>query len=540
MVEFVNQHALLSSKQLSRRTDESTATSAKIATKIKVVRNHSFELVASNISTFLVLSNITATFEYSDYDDTFSSLLTSDDCDVVLVWIDLDRYDEGGAQLLIERIKTTMGRINVPVLFAPLCTNAALSESLRRNFDKSILVDIERLQTELGANFFDDRLKAYTGTRCSPQACLHISRLIGCVYLPLHVQQPLKAIVVDLDNTLYNGVLGEDGAEGVELTTGHKSLQEMIAKLASEGLFVCVVSKNEQVDVETLFAKRSDFPLRRESITKVLANWQRKSANIELLEQELNIHHSSMLFIDDNVGELFEVSNALPEISTLWASQDAEANCRALSIFPGVMRRNPVSHEDLARSRDIIANDERKRLRMELSSDEYMRSLAIKIRFEQNEQKDVSRVAELSCKTNQFIFNYKRYNAAKISEYTESPDVTVVTARMSDRLVDSGIVAAAVVVNKGKHLCVEEIVVSCRALGRGLDEVIVLGMIRVAHSTFDPGKEVVVEFRDGPRNGPARAFFEEHLKHLSGVAGKFAYDFPEMPITIEKPAGEPK
>jgi FkbH-like protein len=467
------------------------------------MRNHSFELVAATTNTFLELSGLSAEFVYSSYDDSFGEYKSFSDTDVLVFWIDLARYSSENLCLVSEQIETIVRQTRVPSIVAMIGGQLEFSSIVNR-------VSFEDIEALLGLEFFDDRLADFAGTRLSAQACLQISRRLGLQVIPAAVKPGLKALIVDLDNTLYSGVLGEDGPRGIRLKDGHFMLQSELHRLSSQGFFVCVVSKNDEVDVEELFSLRDDFPLRRKDVTKIVANWKHKSENIKSLEVYLNIHHTSFLFIDDNLGELTEVGIALPGIQLLWASSDAHANHRALKNFPGLLKMTS-SMEDTVRKADILANEQRRLLRAELSQEDYLRSLDIEIEFNVNNTTQFPRVAELSRKTNQFIFGYKRYSDLALNEIANRGDAAIVAISMRDRLLDSGVIGSVIALKRDDHLIVEDVFVSCRALGRGLDETIVLGAITRATEELKCDR-VLVCFQKGERNKPAEMFVSQHLR----------------------------
>jgi FkbH-like protein len=342
----------------------------------------------------------------------------------------------------------------------------------------------------------------------------------------------LKAIVADLDNTLYFGVVGEDGADGVVLTEGHRKLQGQLKQLRDQGFFLCIASKNDRRDINALFAKRADFPLRVDDFTKICASWSSKAVMIAEIAEFLNIHTSAMLFIDDNIGELQTASASYPDLRLLMAYPDAEQTSRALKNYPGLLKLSSTS-EDLLRGADVQANERRAALKSTMSREEYLRSLDVKLTFSADNLRHAERVAELAGKTNQFIFSYKRYKRYEVEALARSGSAAVVTVAMKDKLCDSGVIGACVGVARDSYAEIEELFVSCRALGRGLDDVIALGAIAVVCEKLGADK-VKIDFVRGERNTPARRFFDAKLKRLSDGAALFSYKFPENTVTIKK------
>lgn len=471
---------------------------------IKVYRNHSFELISSVIPAYLKYAGMNIEFHYSDYDDSFSFFDFSDAEDAVLLWIDLSRYAVDDVETFVaDRIKDIKNRTSKPVL--------VVTTGRRISLEKEIFsFDLDSLEQEIGEGFFDLKREPITGTKLSNKACLVAARELGTKYFPALFQPALKAIVVDLDNTLYKGVLGEDGIEGIELTSAHALLQEKLAGLAAQGFFICIVSKNEQSDVEKMFDLRSDFPLQKSALTFINASWQAKSKSILDIAARLNIGTDSMLFIDDNMGELSEVFSHIPDIHLIHAQDNASATLRALSCFPGLLKIFQ-NKEDTLRQSDVQANEQRRKLQENFSHEEYLRNLKMELRILLDDEVGKARIAELSNKTNQFIFTYRRYTLAQVEALIASRDSVIVSLHLRDKLSDSGMIGALVLLREGDTAILDEMYISCRALGRGIDDIIIFEAISDGLKKLSVNK-LQVNFVKGERNRPAEMFYQQYLE----------------------------
>lgn len=493
--------------------------------KVQVFRNHSFELIEHTISVYLDYAGVGVSFSYSNYDDSFSFLDLDTSADLVIVWIDGGRYPNICVQdFLTERLQALRAVTNQPVLVLPFRTDVSLSMA------DVLTVNLSQLCAELGTELVDERTLAATGTALSSKAMLHVSKALGLQYLPALLQPTLKGLVVDFDNTLYQGVLGEDGIQGVTLTPGHKALQQELKQLAGQGFFLCAASKNELEDVCKLLDQRADFPLKREDFTKLCVSWQPKEESIEEIARYLNIHTDSLLFIDDNIGELTSVQMRHPQIRLLHAKEDAFTTLEVLRYYPGLLKLRSSS-DDAKRSADVRSNEERSLLRQTMSHSDYIKSLELKLTYVLDDRTRISRVAELSNKTNQFIFNYKRYSEAEVEQLMSCEDTAVLTLSLSDRLSDSGLVGVFAGRRQDDRLELEECFVSCRALGRGIDEIMVCGAISILLKHFGVS-QLHVQFQPGPRNKPAEAFVNEHLSEYCAEPMEFAYELPQDLLTI--------
>ena len=511
-------------KTPSRRQLLEYAPISRNAVKVCVYRNHSFELVEHTIGAFLDFAGLKADFVYSDYDDSLSFIDLPSDADLLILWLDLARYKIASVETFVnERIAALKTSFKKPVLLVPV--GGAIKSSVPT-------LDLSELQKELGDRFFDERLESATGTRLSSAALIRIAKELGLRYIPALTLSPLKGIVVDLDNTLYEGVLGEDGADGVRLTDGHKKLQSFLKEKAENGWFVCVASKNDERDVFDLFEKRKDFPLKRSDFTMICASWSEKSESVKKILKALNVGADSLLFVDDNAGEVSSMAAAYPQMKTLLASSDGEETYRMLSFYPGLMKF-AIGSDDKIRKADVQSNALRNEMQAKLSKEDYIRSLEMKIVFSVDAVDSAPRIAELANKTNQFIFNYKRYKQDEVLSLMSGKDSVVVSAKLSDKLSDSGTVGVVAGKKIGDgSFDLEECFVSCRALGRGIDDILVLGMIQTAMKEVGADR-LIVRFQKGERNLPAETFVEKYLKKFVNASKAFAFDRDDSLVQIE-------
>jgi FkbH-like protein len=498
---------------------------------ISIYRNHSFELIANTIYPFLSFGGIEIKFEYSDYDDSLSFFNMDFSSDLLILWIDFTRYSvENIDSFIEERIGFLKKKYNKPILFIPFGYYFQLEDK------RVVYYDLKKIENKLGDKYTDSRLEKFSGTKLSSLACIEISKDLGLNYIPSLLKPNLKGIVVDLDNTLYQGILGEDGVNGVRLTEGHQKLQNTLKKLKEQGFFLCIASKNNEKDVIELFNERKDFPLSLEDFTKVYANWNSKADSIGLIAEYLNINSDSLLFIDDNIGELHGVINAYPNIHILLANDDASITDAVLNNYPYLLKLN-VKVEDSFRQKDTQSNETRKNIINSLTKKEYFADLKMQLEYSINIIEQADRISELANKTNQFIFNYKRYLASEI-EYLMCDNKTVVIAvSLRDRLSDSGIIGGVVLTEDKEIAILDECFVSCRALGRGIDDIIVLGAIKIGLKHLNLNC-LEVKCIEGERNTPAITFLNKYLSSYENKPHKFEYQLPSELVEIIIKNGE--
>jgi len=498
---------------------------------VQVFRNHTFEHVERLMGLYLDYAGVSIDFHYSGYDDSFSLASLDPEADAVIMWVDSTRYNVAEFDTFITgRLEAVCSNFQRNIFAACFGSNLDISSIHQRTRNQVTLYEFNRLQRKLGADVVDERLEPFSGTKLSASACQFLAKDLGLNYLPSLLLPNLKCIIVDLDNTLYQGVLGEDGIDGVKVSVGHSELQSELKSLAQKGFFICIVSKNDRQDVVDLFKIRDDFKIGSDDFTIISADWNTKASSIEKIALELNIGLDSVLFIDDNMGELLSVHNSHPDVKLIAAQPDALVTVDILRNFPGIFKLHS-SAEDALRKADIQSNQKRNTLKASLSLKDYLISIHTNLIFHCNKADHAARISELSCKTNQFIFSYKRYSSAQVLKLIDDPEFAVVSVTLSDSLSDSGIIGAVFVERLPACGTLQECFVSCRALGRGLDELIVLGAIQVALDHLSK-TALNIQFCRGPRNAPAESFVETRVRTFLNSINDFHYSIDNSIATV--------
>lgn len=325
-----------------------------------------------------------------------------------------------------------------------------------------------------------------------------------------------KVVVLDADNTLWGGVLGEDGPEGVVLDQeypgiGYHIFQTQLAHLRSLGYLLAVVTKNNERDFLELFERRS-MPLKLSDFVVYRSNWKEKSENIADIAAELNLGLDSFVFIDDNPFEIEEVRSRLPGVEC-WLFPKGSPDA-AMGLLSGVssLRAPTTTAEDLVKTEQYRTEAERKALKNSSGSlEQYLQSLDIEVGVSLNDPSHIGRIAQLTNKTNQFNLTTRRYTDSDIAAFMKSG--RVYDFRVVDRFGDLGIVGVVIVIDDE----IDTFLVSCRALGRKIEA----GMLRFVadraskplRSTYrrTPKSEMVSHFFD--ENGFSLVSSSDELKH---------------------------
>ncbi len=285
-----------------------------------------------------------------------------------------------------------------------------------------------------------------------------------------------KALVLDLDNTLWGGVVGDDGLEGLVLGQGSAlgeafvAFQDYARELSRRGVILAVCSKNDEANAVEPFEKHPDMVLRRGDIASFVANWSDKAANIRAIAQDLNIGLDALVFIDDNPFERALVRRELPMVAVPEVSDDPTGYPRALADA-GYFEALAITEDDRARSSQYQANREREALRATTTDlPSYLRSLDMRLIWRRFDQIGLQRTVQLINKTNQFNLTTRRYTEDDVLAIMRDPRAFGLQLRLLDRFGDNGIIAILIgrMLND-TDLLIDTWLMSCRVLGRQVE-----------------------------------------------------------------------
>ena len=324
-----------------------------------------------------------------------------------------------------------------------------------------------------------------------------------------------KVIVLDCDNTLWKGVCGE-GA--VEFTTPYRTLHEFMLRQRDEGVLLAMASKNNEADVMAVLDS-GDSILKAEHFTAWQVNWQSKSENLKALSEELGLALDSFLFLDDSPLECLEVRNSCPEVLTIPLPQNHEE-------IPGFLQhlwaldRPAATEED--RNRAVMYEAEKHRAdlsRRVLTREEFLASLQIEIHVARAIEANLARVAQLTHRTTQFNMTGTLHTVQSLNAKLAELSSECWTVRVKDTFGDYGLVGALVFETAKDSLRIDTFLLSCRALGRGVEERMVGDLKRWA---VERGVErIVIPFVPTARNKPAVEFLSRLCKIPSDTATPF-------------------
>lgn len=316
-------------------------------------------------------------------------------------------------------------------------------------------------------------------------------------------RSPAKVIAIDCDNTLWGGVVGEVGLDGIELGPDGRGrawqlFQRELKRLKERGILLAVVSRNEEADVLEVFERHPEMVLRPDDIAAWSVNWSHKSENLRALAEEMNLGLDSFVFLDDDPAVRTEVATRAPEVHVVPLPDSPSGYVEALErlwLFDGAQ----ATAVDAARTRMMQEEGRRKReSRSAASLEEFLAGLELRVEMRPPEDVDWARVAQLTQRTNQFNLSLKRRTIEEVRMLAGEAAVLVLKA--ADRFGDYGLVGVAVVCSPDAAGAaeVDTLLMSCRALGRGVEDAFLAGMAALAAG--QGATRLVAPYIEGKRN----------------------------------------
>jgi FkbH-like protein len=328
-----------------------------------------------------------------------------------------------------------------------------------------------------------------------------VARRIHAIATP-----PRKVIVLDCDDTLWMGICGEDGPQGIAIDPPRRALQEFMAERRRAGYLLTLCSKNNEADVEEVFRVHPDMPLRFDDFVARRLNWESKSANLASLAEELDLSLDSFILVDDDPKECTEVQAALPEVLPLPLPADP-VEIPAFLHHVWAFDRARITEEDRRRPELYAQRSERVRTeRSAASLEEFLASLDLRIEITPMQPATLPRVAQLTARTSQMNATCIRRSEAEIRELCDNQGWECLTVSVRDRFGDYGLTGVLIFRAERDTLAVDTFLLSCRALGRGVEHRMVNRLSEIARERRLA--QVRIPFAAGPRNQPAWLFLQ--------------------------------
>jgi FkbH-like protein len=321
-----------------------------------------------------------------------------------------------------------------------------------------------------------------------------------------------KCIVLDLDGTLWGGIVGEAGIDGIKLGPiapgiEYVEFQRALAALAKKGIILAICSKNNRDDVLPVLRSHDHMVLREQHFSAMKINWANKADNIRELAKEMNIGLDSMVFMDDNPVERELVRQVLPEVLTVDMPKDP-SRYRAVLESMTDFELLAVTREDEMRGQQYQAMAQRQAMKSNSDSlESYLRSLDIRADITFAGQGQLARLVQLFNKTNQFNLTTKRYQAVDVDKFHNSQDCRLYVLSVKDRFGDHGLVGTALVRVEGRVWSIDSFLMSCRVMGLSVETAF---LARICQDAIKEGVTMLKgEFRQTEKNHPAKEFYRQ-------------------------------
>ena len=413
-------------------------------------------------------------------------------------------------QTFLDVTKSVFGSYDRLVPGAPARVITQLNDQLSKAaaHDGVLLLDVARASERDGIDaWFDTGSWLHGKLEIAPEAAPLCGDMIARI---VAAQRGLskKCVVFDLDNTLWGGVIGDDGLEGLVVGEGsaageaHLALQRYAKQLKERGVILAICSKNDPAIAEAAFNEHPEMLLKRSDISAFVANWNDKAENLKAIAARLNIGLDSLVFVDDNPVERARIRQSLPMVAVPELPKDIAHYVRRLADA-GYFEAVAFTSEDRLRTDQYAANAERE-AQFELSGnlDDFLSSLKMSVVFGKFMPADLARVTQLFNKTNQFNTTTKRYTAEEVAGFAAGKQTVTLQFRLLDKFGDNGLVSAMILrpdPRQSEVLEIDNWVMSCRVFGRQLEFEAM--NIAVEQARRRGSKAIRADYIPTPKNG---------------------------------------
>jgi FkbH-like protein len=393
------------------------------------------------------------------------------------------------------------------------------------------ILDMHQLATDCGRrHWHEPRWFHHAKHGFDPALVHHYARALGGLLRSM-LGRTRKCLVTDLDNTLWGGVIGDDGVDGIAFGSisaageAYAAYAHYLKRLSTLGVALAVCSKNDPVVASAVFETHSEMPLKKEEFAAFVCNWEPKSVNLRAIAKHLNLDLGSLVFIDDNPAECDEVRTALPEVTVIEMSGDSAYFLRRieeLQLFTPL----DITHEDFNRTASYTALNQISTLSQASGSglEAHLAGLEMEASIQPATTGDLPRIEQLFRKTNQFNLTGTTYTQDTLAAMASAPDFRVYAVRLKDRFAAHGIVSALVARLVDEKWQVDNWVMSCRVFNRRLEDAILNHALTDALTSGC--SKLVGIFRPTAKNDYARTFLVRLELLPTDTSTEVAYSLP--------------
>ncbi len=413
--------------------------------------------------------------------------------------------------------------------------NAKLADSLR-NESSIFIFNFDAFVAKYGdVNVFDYRQFLFGDIKVSLNYIPYLAEeLMGYIKADLGINR--KCIVLDLDNTLWGGIVGEDGFEGIKLSPQPPGMpfiefQRVILALNERGIILAINSRNNEDEALRVIREHPHMILREDNFASIKINWNDKISNIKAIAEELNIGLDSLVYFDDDPINREVMSKALPEVMTVDLPEDPALYAQKLMSLND-FNTFSITEEDKKRGRMYIEEKKRNHLENSVSNlDDFLSQLGIKIKIRRADKFTIPRISQLVLKTNQFNLTTKRFQEEDILKFSQDKNMLVGCAQTADKFGDNGITGVFIVQKSpdSSEWSIETFLLSCRVMGRRVEYGIMRYILNEARK--EGIKKVRGQYIPTKKNKPCESFLPNSGFKKEGEDWVYC---PDVPFEVAK------
>lgn len=388
-------------------------------------------------------------------------------------------------------------------------------QSLVSRYNRCHLLDLATLVARVGhQQAFDNKMFYLAKIEWSEQFAQTVAAELSRLWVAINGLSK-KCLVLDLDNTLWGGVVGEEGPRGVKVGKGDPvgealyDFQHALKAYKARGILLAICSKNNLSDVEEVFELRPEMPLKLDDFSVVMANWEHKPVNIQAIAEQLNIGVDSLVFIDDNPVEVNMVRDMLPDVVSLLLPALPEA-CPEFALSLPWFEKTVILDDDKKKAEQYQQNNQREQMKASSGGLEaYLQGLETKVALRLATDQDAARVHQLFTKTNQFNLTTQRYSREEVDQFITGDGCDLHIFSVSDRFGDLGIVGQVLVKHNTDGVAdIDSFIMSCRSMGRGVEKAILNAMKRY-YFEVKGLSALTARYLPTKKNVPVQSLYEE-------------------------------
>lgn len=417
--------------------------------------------------------------------------------------------------VLINSFSTTL-LDNNPISFGPLQElTLILNNKLRSSISNNQkIVNIDYVISTIGLNQSRDLRQFFTAKSLySIDFFRQYSEAIKPAFLSANGKVK-KVLVMDCDNTLWGGILGEDGDSGIimnDLTQKGKifrEIQTLLLGLKKEGVLLALCSKNNEEDVLEILKKHPDMLIREDDIVSAKINWKDKASNLIEMSNELNLGLDSFVFIDDSSFEIGLIKKELPKVESIQVPSNLSEYPSLIKNIRSLFYNLSNSDEDKSKTTMYLQEKQRKQIQTSFDTiDDYLSSLGLSLKLIWNDEISIPRAAQMSQKTNQFNLTTKRYTEADIERILAVPNYEISLFEVKDNYGEYGITGMAIISIENNEAVIDSLLMSCRVLGRNIELVF---FDKIVEKLKNRGVKIIHGmYIESPKNKQVESFYEK-------------------------------